>query len=142
MMFWDSSAIVPLLVREPFTDDAVKFAKSDREMILWAFTPVECLSAIYRKSRDFSMDVKELSLIRDRLRQIQKASHEVLQFDLVRARAERLIAVHALRSADSMQLAAALVVTEDNPAALPFVTFDKNLALAALKEGFSIRGTD
>lgn len=46
--------------------------------------------------------------------------------------------VHPLRAADSLQLAAAIVVADGAPRALPFVTLDDRLALAADKEGFPV----
>jgi hypothetical protein len=45
-----------------------------------------------------------------------------------------------LRSADALQLGAALVSADSNPDGLPFVTFDERLAIAAEKEGFSVLG--
>ena len=50
------------------------------------------------------------------------------------------MAVHPLRAADALQLGAALVATDLDPAGLELVTFDERPALAALKEGFSVPG--
>ncbi len=46
--------------------------------------------------------------------------------------------IHPLRAADAMQLAAALVWTEDATSGAEFVCLDQNLREAALKEGFTI----
>jgi predicted nucleic acid-binding protein len=46
--------------------------------------------------------------------------------------------MHPLRSADALQLAAALIAAEDHPGSLPFVTLDDRLALAAEREGFTV----
>jgi len=62
----------------------------------------------------------------------------VSQYETVRLRARRLLEVHALRAADALHLAAALVATEERPSVLDFVTFDERLAEAAEREGFSI----
>jgi len=56
----------------------------------------------------------------------------------VRDRARRLLEIHPLRAADSLQLAAALVASEEKPSQLPFVSLDRNLARAAEKEGFEL----
>lgn len=62
----------------------------------------------------------------------------MLPSEAIRARADRLLAVHPLRAADALQLAALLAASEERPADLPFVTLDDRLAEAARKEGFSI----
>jgi predicted nucleic acid-binding protein len=50
----------------------------------------------------------------------------------------RLLRVHALRAADSLQLAAAIVAAEHEPSALEFVSLDERLNEAASREGFRI----
>ncbi len=62
---------------------------------------------------------------------------EVLPSDEVRARARRLLRVHALRAADALQLAAALVWA-GSPAGHGFVTYHERLGLAARLEGFTV----
>lgn len=52
--------------------------------------------------------------------------------------AQRLLRVHPLKAADSLQLAAALAVAEDDPSSVGFVCFDARLNRAAAREGFSI----
>jgi predicted nucleic acid-binding protein len=63
---------------------------------------------------------------------------EVTAADLVRHHAERLVQAHPLRAADALQLAAALVACEDDPAALEFATLDRTQAEAADREGFRV----
>jgi len=46
--------------------------------------------------------------------------------------------VHSLRAADALQLAAALIWTEETTAGAEFVCLDQNLREAALKEGFTV----
>ena len=60
--------------------------------------------------------------------------------EAVRQRAERLVGVHALSAADALQLAAALVVSREQPETLEFVTLDRVLARAARLEGFPVIG--
>ena len=66
---------------------------------------------------------------------------EVTAVDLVRRHAERLVESHPLRAADALQLGAALVAAEDDPAGLDFVTLDRQQALAAEHEGFRVLGS-
>ena len=58
--------------------------------------------------------------------------------DLVIERAERLLAVHALKAAGALQLAAALVAVQEKTSGFGFVSFDLSLNLAAEKEGFDL----
>ena len=77
-----------------------------------------------------------------RLAQLTASWQEVESGDLVRETAIRLLRVHPLRSADSLQLAAAFVAAEGRPSTLEFVTLDDRLALAAQREGFIVIGLD
>jgi predicted nucleic acid-binding protein len=52
-------------------------------------------------------------------------------------RAIDLLSRHPLRAADSVQLASALIARE-RFGSLPFVTLDKDLAIAARAEGFTV----
>src|SRR5204862_8192376 len=65
---------------------------------------------------------------------------EVTAVELVRRQAERIVETHPLRAADALQLGAALVAAEDDPATLEFVTLDRQQALAAEREGFRVLG--
>ena len=63
---------------------------------------------------------------------------EVEAFGAVRERAERLLSVHALSSADALQLGAALVLVGERPRGRWFITADARLAGAAEGEGFRV----
>ncbi len=65
-------------------------------------------------------------------------SDTVAATEEVRRRAGRLLAVHPLRAADALQLAAALVFCEDDPTGESFVCLDDRLREAALREGFKL----
>jgi hypothetical protein len=58
--------------------------------------------------------------------------------DPVRAMAVRLLRLHPLRSADGLQLAAAIVAAEHEPSSLEFVGLDERLNEAASREGFRV----
>ena len=61
-----------------------------------------------------------------------------LATDPVRNIAQRLLRTHPLHSADSIQLAAAIVAAELEPASLEFVCLDDRLSEAAMREGFRV----
>jgi predicted nucleic acid-binding protein len=136
--FWDSSAVVPLLVHEPATDRVLALLESDPDMLVWWGTPVECISAVARREREGTFPAAGVSEAARRLRALEKTWQEVLPADLVRTTAQRLLRVHPLRAADSLQLAAAVVAAEHDPASLVFVTLDERLRDAAAREGFAL----
>ena len=53
-------------------------------------------------------------------------------------RALRVCDLHDLRSAEALQLAAALLACRERPRDLPFVPLDARLAEAADREGFTV----
>jgi hypothetical protein len=56
----------------------------------------------------------------------------------VRDIAEALPMTHSIRAADALQLASALVWTNEKPRNKPFVCFDKILIAAARSQGFAV----
>ena len=138
MKFWDSSAIIPLCLKEPASETIRTLAKSDEDIIVWWGTKVECLSALSRRRREGSISADAERRARNALKALASAWSEVQPREIVRQRSERLLMVHPLRAADSLQLAAALVWSEDRPQGLEFISLDKNLCEAAFKEGFTV----
>jgi predicted nucleic acid-binding protein len=140
--FWDSSAIVALLIDEPGHRSARSLVETDPSMIAWWGTPIECVSAIARRERDQSMTSAEASVAMGQLHALSREWSEVLATDAVRNTAQRILRVHPLRAADSQQLAAAIVAAEGEPQTLEFVSLDGRLNEAALKEGFTVTVPD
>ncbi len=138
MRYWDTSALVPLLVSEPGSTRANGLFGSDPDVVTWWGTAVECVSALARLEREGAMDHGDLRHAGERLDELERAWVEVQPSDRLRAVATRLLRVHALRAADALHLAAAHVVAEGAPATLEIVTFDDRLALAAEREGFRV----
>lgn len=136
MRFWDASAIVPLVVPEGASGACTDLL--DSVPVIWALTPVEVTSALERRAREGGLSAEARAIARRRLAQLREAWSEVRDLELVRARAERLLAVHPLRAADALQLGAALIACEDRPVGTEFVCLDRELALAAAKEGFDV----
>ena len=136
MTFWDSSALVPLIVEEPASDSCRALLFDSVAPVVWTLTLVEVVSSLRRKEREGGLDPSQLQLALARLDALATAWTEVASVGAVKAKARRLLAVHSLRAADSLQLAAALVIAEDDPARVSFVTRDVRLRDAALREGF------
>ncbi len=138
MIFWDSSAILPLLVAERATPQMQALAAGDPDMLVWWGTPVECMSALARLERESALDGEAMALAAGRLKQLADGWHEIEPVELVRESAQRFLRVHKLRAADALQLAAAFIAAERRPTSLLLVTLDDRLADAARKEGFAL----
>ncbi len=138
MRFWDTSALIPLVISEPSTSRVRRWLREDPEVIVWTLTRVELLSALARRKREEpELTTRILAARRDLLSAWERWS-EVTLVEIVRRHAERVIESHPLRAADALQIAAALVAAEEDPESLPFVTLDRNLADAAEREGFQV----
>jgi predicted nucleic acid-binding protein len=136
--FWDSSAIIPLCVKEPATDKVENVIRADEDIVAWWATRVECVSALSRRGRKGALLAEAERKAKAILFKLSALWSEVQPTELVRQRAERLLAIHALRAADALQLAAALVWAEEIPRGLEVVCLDQNLCEAAMKEGFTV----
>lgn len=112
--------------------------EEDRSMAVWWATPVEAVSAIVRCERLAALDPRGLMQARMRLDSLGAEWEEVLPSEQVRDAAVRLIRVHELRAADSLQLAAAIAASEEERSSLPLVTLDRRLSDAARREGFTV----
>jgi len=137
MRFWESSAIVPLLLEEPRTAAVVDIYEQDNALVVWALTEVEIASALARRDRE-GLDAEVLVRARRELLKLVDRWGEIAALSPVRSRALRLVNTHTIRAADSLQLAAALVACEERPDAMPFVCLDDRLRDAARREGFPV----
>ncbi len=138
MRFWDSSALVALVLPERLSAACAEAYREDSDVLVWALAPVEVLSALHRRQREGELsDLVFTEAIR-RLERLRDNWSEVLDLEVVRLRAERVIAVHGVRAADAMQLAAALVASDEQPRRVPFVSLDQRLNSAASLEGFTV----
>lgn len=138
MKFWDTSALLPLLVEEETSKFRERQLSEDQEIAIWYGTPVEIESALSRREREGTLNSDVRKVAGKRLAALAGFWMEVNPTAQVRARALRTLRVHPLRAGDAFQLAAALVLTADNPGNLQFLTADKRLSEAAQKEGFLV----
>lgn len=136
MRFWDSSALVPLAIRESRSDRLRELLDEDPEMAVWWASPVECWSALARQRREGAMETGGERQTRDRLDDLAVAWTEILPSDELRRLAGALHLRHPLRAADSLQLAAAITAA-GVPPRIAIVTLDDRLAEAAAREGFT-----
>ncbi len=138
MRFWDSSAVVPLLVPERASERLRRLHANDPVVLAWWGAEVECVSAVARAERVGRLSASGASEGLRRLIALRREWHEIEPSEEVREAAKRLLRVHDLRAADSLHLAAAFVAAESRPASLEFVCLDDRLRVAAGREGFAI----
>lgn len=140
MRFWDASALLPLFVKEPSQERLLGLLEEDGQVIAWWGTSVEIASALARREREKLVTADDVNEALEAVRTFADSWNEVVPTEAVRRSAERLLRVHALRAADSLQLAAALVASDHDPASLPLVCLDERLTGAARREGFRVLG--
>ncbi len=138
MRFWDASAVIPLIANEPTRDAMIARLEQDPQILVWWGTSVEVASALARREREGSLSADEVTAALGVLRHLAGSWHEIVPTDAVRRTAERLLRVHPLRVADSLQLAAALTASDHNPATLELVCLDERLNAVARREGFTV----
>jgi len=138
MRFWDTSAIVPLIVDEPATALSRRLIDQDRAMVVWALTRTEAFSALCRKYREGRLDAVGFEKARTKLAAMARHWVEVGDLHEVRGYAERFLKEHALRAADALQLGAAWHHADGKPKRRGFVVFDGPLVDVADEVGFTV----
>ena len=138
MIFWEPSAVLPLVVEEPASSAARQLLRGDPAMIVWWGTSVECLSAVARRVREQTLSPADGTVVRRTLGSLSTAWTEVLASEEVRSHAGRLLLRHPLTAADALQLGAAMTWATSRPRSHPLATLDARLATAAEGEGFSL----
>jgi len=136
--FWDSSALIPLVVRERRSPLVEALVADDPDMMVWWASLVECGSAVHRLRREGVFAPAEAAQVLAGLTSVLDAANAVEPGDEMCAKALRLLGVHPLRAADALQLAAALLWIRDRPHGKDFVCLDERLRTAAVIEGFLV----
>ncbi len=138
MNFWDTSAVIPLCVQEPSSATVRDLLMCNTSMVVWWGTHTECISALMRRVREGDMPPTDEQAARRVLDRLAQSWMEIQPSETVRSIAERLLAVHALRAADALQLAAALMACEAHTKGQGFVSLDQRLRVVGYKEGFTV----
>ena len=138
MRFWDSSALVAIMIPEAHTPAVEQLLTGDRELVVWWGTPVECQSAIYRQQRSGLLLADAMQQAMIRIAYLLEDADRVPPVDQILDRAGRVLARHPLRAADAFQLGAALTWSKDSAHGRGFVCLDDRLRAAAQTEGFTV----
>lgn len=140
MRYWDSSAIVPLLVEQQFTQRVTAIYREDPVVVTWWGSRVECDSSLARLERDGRLSIEDTAESFRRLDSIAASWQEIEPMEILRDTGRRLLRTHPLRAADALQLAAAILASEGRPATLEIICLDARLSTAARREGFPVLG--
>ena len=137
MRFWDTSALVPLLLEQPATAYVTGLLAEDPEIVSWWGSSAECASAVARLRREDRLTMNEEEQALSLLGELRGSWLEILPSEEVHNQALRLLRVHPLKAADALQLAAARVWAGSSGKP-ELVTYDERLRLAARLEGFRV----
>ena len=138
MRFWDSSAIVALVVKQGKARVVRDLLSGDHQMAVWWGTPAECEGALARMARARELDGDALPELRARLARFEPGWTVVQPGRELRSAAVAALRRHPLKAGDALQLAAALEWGDGRGDGLEFVTLDERLARAAALEGFTV----
>ena len=138
MKYWDSSALVALVVDEPRSAERRVTLRQDSVIVTWWGSRIECASALNRLDRDNRFEGHGFDRSMDQLGLLAASWVEIEPLEQVRRRAIRLLRLHPLRAADALQLAAALTAADEDPQRLQMVSSDDRLSAAARREGFKV----
>mgnify|MGYP001548249582 CR=1 FL=1 len=133
--FWDSSALVPICVRQQ-ASPLVHRLLGRYEVVVWWATAVEVRSALERLLRLKELSATDHSGAERRLEQLRSVWTEIQPEKALRSDAERLLTRFPLRAADALQLAAAMTWAMDRPHGRAFISGDLALLEAAQRLGF------
>lgn len=140
MRFWDSSALVPIFIKEPATAEVEEWRAADPGITTWMMTRVEVVAAIARRKRERPDMVALWNRAVSDVNEVALRWIEIYDAAAARIHAERIVMDHPLRTADALHLGAALVAADGDPQSLELVTLDRRLAEAARREGFPVLG--
>lgn len=131
--------MLPLVFREAVSERiADLLARDDGDMAVWWGTWAECAVAVSRLKRGKGFDDETEENARARLDGLAVDWTEMDPEDDVRVLASLLSKDHPLKTADALQLAAALRWCEGDTVGACFVCLDNRLRRAALDEGFDV----
>lgn len=138
MRFWDSSAIVPLIIEESHSNTCRQILRIDSAQIVFCLSRTEILSALCRRRREDRLDDGDLDIAEARLESLACRWTEVHAITRVREAAEELLHRYPLRAADALQLGACIAIFGKQRRDREFVVLDDVLADAARDEGFKV----
>jgi len=130
--------VIPLLAEEATSEAMNSLLREDREIVVWWGTWAECTVAISRFVRINTLNENDEATARFMLGLFAIGWTEVKPTNDIRSLTEILSRDHPRKTADLLQLAAALRWCEGDSLNKGFVCLDKQLRRAAESEGFDV----
>lgn len=140
ILFCDTSALVKLYVKEEFSDDVFALAEQAKVVAVSRISWAETMATLARRVRESPADAEIIEAVRARFRSDWSSFAIVEVTQSLVELAGDYADTFALRSYDSVQLAAARVLREGATEAFCFACFDTRLQKAASVLGMQILG--
>src|SRR2546426_12038899 len=96
--FWDSSAVVPLLIHQERSSRVASWVSGDNAMVVWTLTPVEVVSALRRLVRERAVSEDAARVAEIRLGEMMERCHVVIRVEGGKALGTRLVRPQPLRA--------------------------------------------
>jgi uncharacterized protein len=129
-------------VRDPASEKVEPLLQRDPELAFWWGAPLDWWEALLAAQRQGRISAAGLQKAKEVLDHLRARAFEVQPTEELRARALRILSVHAsvhtLRAAEALELAAALVWCRERTHGAGFVSLHPPLRLAAALEGFRV----
>ncbi len=135
--YFDASALVKRYVREAGSTVVRRLLASDLAATS-RLSEVEVSSAIIRRAREAAFTIEQRDRMLTALQRDVPALAIVELTPEIAADARGLLLRHPLRASDAVQLASCLYLRRELAQPIPFVVFDRRLALAARAEGLAV----
>ena len=107
-------------------------------MVLRWHSRKECIFILMRQVREGILESADERAAHNALRALIQVWTEMRPSDALRSMAERLFAIHPLRTAGAIQLAAAILWRQESPTEQSFVSLDRRLCDVGYREGFTV----
>lgn len=127
--FWDTSALVALILQERHTPLSLKAKEAGRRFLAWEWLKIEALAALTRRK----CEPAEFKSLRILLEQFEFIGLESTDYPAL----GKVIQKHKLRAADAGHLFC-LRQAKKLRSSICFVCFDEELTLAAEAEGIHV----
>jgi predicted nucleic acid-binding protein len=136
VVYWDASALVPLLLREATSDQYRNLAR-DAEVVTWWGSAVECAAAIECRARAGEAAQSVAAAYRN-LTELLSQWREIHASETLRRTAIRFVRTTGVRAGDALHLAGAMLASHFEPTSARFLSEDLRLKQAAEREGFVV----
>ena len=136
--YFDTSALLKFYIEEPGSGVVIDLIQNlgDARISILDVTLLELRSAVRRREREGNMSGREANRIIDRIYEDSLSVYLVQSLNLlVIEEAARVLDRHPLKTLDALQLAGCLIINQNMPEPMTFVSADTRLNNAAALEG-------